>query len=179
MDNRRSERDREYLPDPVASRLLERAGELEAMRRAGASVAELRAAALEAGISEGAFEEALAEIQEKEAAGVPDVRRPVRSRLRIVAAVTLSLLLLAGVWVARRAARTSAPVFRQTFSLRCIPAHEAASMLRPILMQTGSIAFQMRVPTELTISGSSQQINQAREILAKEDVPGSSSCPVR
>ena len=53
--DRRTEREREILPDPVATRVLQRASELEALSRAGASVAELLAAALEAGISESAF----------------------------------------------------------------------------------------------------------------------------
>jgi hypothetical protein len=179
MDHRRSERDREILPDPVATRVLARASELEELRRAGASVAELRAAAMEAGISESAFEEALGEIQRAEAAGAPDVRRPTRTRLRIGAAVTALVLLFTGIYVSRRVAPAPPGVVEETFTLRCLPANEAASMLRPILVQSGTISFSMRIPTELTITGTPQQLEQARSVLAEQDVPGSASCPVR
>ena len=177
--DRRSEREREILPDPVATRVLERASELEALRRAGASVAELRSAALEAGISESAFEEALGEIQRAEAAGAPGVRRPTRSRLRIGAAVAALALILTGVFVSRIVTPAPATVVEETFTLRCIPANEAASMLRPILVRTGTISFSMRVPTELRITGSPEQLRQTRDILAAQDVPGSAACPVR
>lgn len=182
MDHRRSERDRQILPDPVATRVLERASELEALRRAGASVADLRAAAVEAGISESAFEEALGEIQRAESAGAPDVRRPTRTRLRVGAAVTAVALLFTALYVIPRVAPApaSAPaVIEQTFTLRCIPAHEAASMLRPILVRSGAISFSMRIPTELKITGTPEQLRQAESILTEQDVPGSASCPVR
>ena len=183
MDHRRSDRDREILPDPVATRVLERASELEALRRAGASVAELRSAALEAGISESAFEEALGEIQRAEAADAPDIRRATRSRVRIGAAVAAIVLIVTGIFVRERVAPAPAPapaaVVEQTFTLRCIPANEAASMLRPILVQSGTISFSMRIPTELKITGSPEQLRQARSILAEQDVPGSPACPVR
>ena len=180
MDPRRSGREKEYLSDPVATRVLARASELEALRRAGASVAELRAAAVEAGISEDAFEEALAEIRRAESAGVPDAQRSRRFRIRITATVAIVVLLVAGLLVGRTKVPARAPAsVAQTFHLRCIPAHEAASMLRPALVQSGSISFSMRVPTALTITGTPDQLRLAREILAKEDVRGSPSCPVR
>jgi hypothetical protein len=179
VDHRRSDRDREILPDPVATRVLARASELEALRRAGASVAELRAAALEAGISESAFEEALGEIQRAEATGSPDARRPTRTRLRIGATVIAVLLFFTGIYVSRRGAPAPPNVVEETFTLRCMPANEAASMLRPILVQTGTISFSMRIPTELKITGTPQQLAQARSILAVQDVAGSASCPVR
>ena len=179
MNHRRSERDSEILPDPVATRVLARASELETLRRAGASVAELRAAALEAGISESAFEEALGEIQRAEAAGVPDVRRPTASRLRIAVTVATVVLFLAGIFVGLRTVPGPASVVEETFTLRCLPANEAASMLRPVLVQTGTISFSMRIPTELKITGTPQQLEQARAILAEQDAPGSASCPVR
>ena len=181
MDHRRSDREREILPDPVATRVLKRATELEALRRAGASVAELRSAALEAGISESAFEEALGEIQRAEAADAPDIRRATRSRVRIGAAVAGIVLIVTGIFVRERVAPAPAPgvVVEQTFTLRCIPANEAASMLRPILVQSGTISFSMRIPTELKITGSPEQLRQARSILAEQDVPGSPACPVR
>ena len=179
MDHRRSERERQILPDPIATRELERASELEALRRAGASVAELRAAALEAGISESAFEEALGEIERAEAAGAPEVRRPTRSRLRIALAVIALALLLLGFFVMRTIVPVPPGIVEETFTLRCIPANEAASMLRPILVRSGTISFSMRIPTELRITGTPEQLRQARSILAEQDVPGSPACPVR
>src|SRR5687768_7216949 len=124
MEHRRSERDRQILPDPVATRVLERASELEALRRAGASVADLRAAAVEAGISESAFEEALGEIQRAESAGAPEVRRSTWFRLRVAAAVAAFALLFTGFFVLRTVvppSKSSAAVIEQTFTLRCIP----------------------------------------------------------
>src|SRR5688500_4326532 len=182
MDYRRSERDRQILPDPVATRVLERASELEALRRAGASVADLRAAAVEAGISESAFEEALGEIQRADSAGAPAVRRPTLRRLRVAAAVVAFALLGTAVYVIPRIApapESAAAVIEQTFTLRCIPANEAASMLRPILVRSGRISFSMRIPTELKITGTRQQLLQAEWVLAEQDVPGSAACPVR
>ena len=180
MDPRRSEREKEYLSDPLATRVLARASELEALRRAGASVAELRAAAVEAGISEDAFEEALAEIRRAESAGVPDVQRSRRLRIRITATVAIVVLLMAGLLVGRTVVPARAPAsVTQTLQLRCIPANEAASMLRPTLVQSGRISFSMREPTALTITGTPDQLRLAREILAKEDVRGSPSCPLR
>jgi hypothetical protein len=179
VDHHRSEREREILSDPVASRVLARASELEALRRAGASVAELRSAALEAGISEDAFEEALGEILRAEAAGAPDIRRPTRSRLRIGAAVAALALVLTGIFVSRMVTPSPASVVEETFTLRCMPANEAASMLRPILVRTGTISFSMRIPTELKITGTPEQLQRARSILAEQDVPGSAACPVR
>lgn len=88
-------------------------------------------------------------------------------------------LLVAGLYVSRRAAPTPTGVVEETFTLRCIPANEAASLLRPILMRTGSISFSMRIPTELQVSGTPEQLRQARTILAERDVPGSASCPAR
>jgi hypothetical protein len=149
------------------------------LRRAGASVAELRAAALEAGISESAFEEALGEIQRSEEAGAPEVRRPTRLRLRIALAVMALALLLLGFFVMRTIAPAPLGLVEETFTLRCMPANEAASMLRPILLRSGSIAFSMRVPTELRVLGTPEQLRQARSILAEKDVPGSPACPVR
>ena len=181
MDHRRSERDRQILPDPVATRVLERASELEALRRAGASVADLRAAAVEAGISESAFEEALGEIERAESAGAPEVRRPTRKRLRLAAAVAAFALLFTGYFVLRTVVPPESPAaaVEQTFTLRCIPANEAASMLRPMLVQSGRISFSMRIPTELKITGTPEQLRQAESILREQDVPGSAACPVR
>jgi hypothetical protein len=77
--------------------------------------------------------------------------------------------------------RAPAPpgIVEETFTLRCIPANEAASMLRPILVQSGTISFSMRIPTELKITGTPEQLRQARSILAEQDIPGSPACPVR
>ena len=123
--DRRTEREREILPDPVATRVLQRASELEALRRAGVA------------------------------------------------------LILTGILVSRTVTPVPANVVEETFTLRCIPANEAASMLRPILVRTGTISFSMRIPTELRITGSPEQLRQARDILAEQDVPGSDACRVR
>ena len=64
----------EVLSEPVRTRLLERATELDAAYRVGGTVAELRAAAIEAGISASAFDAALAEMRDAEESGASVAR---------------------------------------------------------------------------------------------------------
>lgn len=168
----------EVLPEPLATKVLQRASELEAARRAGASIEDLRAAALEAGISESAFDEALGEVQTEADIARPEVHFSRRRRVRMWAGAAALTLILAGILVTRMLVPVPAPAttVQETFRLRCIPAHEAASMLRPILVRSGEISFSMREPTHLTISGTPEQLEQARSILEQQDIPGSSSC---
>ena len=71
----------EVLSEPVRTRLLERATELDAAYRVGGTVAELRAAAIEAGILAPAFDAALAEMRDAEMRDAEESRASV-ARLR-------------------------------------------------------------------------------------------------
>ena len=87
-----SDRDREVVPEQVATRLLERASEMDAARTSGSSVADLRAAAAEAGISAQSFDAALAELQREVTVGAAIA--PKRSRHRLLAWVLAAVVLL-------------------------------------------------------------------------------------
>lgn len=54
--------DREHIPEPLVSRVLARAVELDAERNTSIPVTDLRAAALEAGVSAPSIDQALAEL---------------------------------------------------------------------------------------------------------------------
>ena len=70
----------EVLSEPVRTRLLERATELDAAYRVGGTVAELRAAAIEAGISAPAFDAALAEMRDAEESRASVAQVPTQPR---------------------------------------------------------------------------------------------------
>jgi hypothetical protein len=61
--NRPKQPDAEILTTPIADRVLERASELDALRKTGTSVADLRSAVTEAGISDAAFDAAMGEVE--------------------------------------------------------------------------------------------------------------------
>lgn len=81
------------LPDAIASRVLARASELDALGDNHAAVADLRAAAAEAGISGLAFDSALAELHRagrlQTAKGMPRGGRGLRLGAALVAGVAL------------------------------------------------------------------------------------------
>jgi len=81
------------LPDAIASRLLARASELDAVRDDDLAVADLRAAAAEAGISGLAFDAALAELRRtgrpQTSEGMPRRRRGLRLGAALVAGAAL------------------------------------------------------------------------------------------
>ena len=95
-DRRERTRTLDVLPDAIASRLLARASELDALRDDDVAVADLRAAAAEAGISGPAFDAALSELRRtgrvQTSAAVPRRRRG----LRLGAALVAGAALLAG-----------------------------------------------------------------------------------
>lgn len=90
------------LPDAIASRLLARASELDALRNDDVAVADLRAAAAEAGISAPAFDAALAELRHTGRVpandGLPRRRRGVRSGAALLAG---AVVIAAGILVTR------------------------------------------------------------------------------
>ena len=175
--------DAEPLPEPMASRVLTRASELEAKHSADATVAELRAAALEAGISVPAFDAALAEIRAGEQPQVLETSGPPtrRSRLGTVAAVIAVLAVAAMYTVSRRVVPVSAvearpAVVEEAVLLRCLPAGEAAELIRPLLsLPTNTIVNSPEVaPRVLTIRATPEQMQKVRALLEKQQA----SCPI-
>jgi hypothetical protein len=83
----------DVLPEAIASRLLARASELDALRDDDLAVADLRAAAAEAGISGLAFDAALAELRRTGRVStsdrIPRKRRGLRSGAVLVAGAAL------------------------------------------------------------------------------------------
>ncbi|HET9013221.1 MAG TPA: hypothetical protein VFN38_15450 [Gemmatimonadaceae bacterium] len=90
------------MPDAIASRLLARASELDALRSDDVTVADLRAAAAEAGISGSAFDAALEELRQsgRLPTSNPLPRRRNGARAFVVL-LTGAVVLAAGLLVAR------------------------------------------------------------------------------
>jgi len=102
-DRRERKPTSDVLPDAIASRLLARASELDALRNDDLAVTDLRAAAAEAGISGPAFDAALAEL--RRTSRVPTSDRMPRGRrgLRLGAALVAgAALIAAGIFAVTR-----------------------------------------------------------------------------
>lgn len=180
-DHRRLDPEAEVLPGPAATRLLERASELDADRLTGAALADLRAAALEAGITADAFDAAVAELREGAQARVPDARRarrrPWRKGLVIGAAALLALGSLA---VTRMVVPTTSgpPMVEEAIVLRCLSPGEAAELIRPLLgLPANSIVYSpARAPRVVTIRATPAQIQEVRSVLDQHESAGSPAC---
>jgi len=182
--NRRRPVASDVLSDPAATRLLERASELDA---AGTALADLRAAAAEAGISSHAFDAALAELHGNEQARVPDVNTQARTRpwMWVVFTVLFVLLGIGAVAVARVVVPTdiagapAGPIVEEAILLRCLSPGEAAELVRPILLLPGNtIVSSPRAPRVLTIRATQEQLRNVRSVLDPYERPGSAACPV-
>ena len=169
--NRSSER----VSDSLATRLLERASEIDARLRAGTTVAELRDAAKAAGISDDAFDAALAEVQRADTAPtLPVPAAPTRRfrwwRASLVLAVNLALVVAvvailairreaSGVTTSvlsrREAAARGARGIRETADLQltCLTAEEAHREVQRIVEEE-SRSGRLRV--ELSVSFTSK-----------------------
>ena len=183
MDHRRAAKpDAERLPDQVATRLLERASELDAAGRAGAAVTDLRAAAAEAGISAHAFDAALAELQAQDAAALPDARGDSGERARwrpmLLGGTVAVLLATVSLVVGRLAAPAAAPLVTEAILLRCLTGEQAAALVRPVLAPDGVVIVNARTPQVLTIRAPQPQLQQARAVLDKYEGSGGQGCPV-
>lgn len=180
-------RDDEVLPEPVATRLIDRAIELDAAPRTGAPVAELRAAAAEAGISAAAFEAALAELRAAEEQRTHKATgRPRRSRARPFVAVLLGLAAFTGYAGLRRAtpvdsAAAAVPVVEQAFLLRCLSPGEAAELIRPLLhLPANTIVHSpARAPRVLSVKGTADQMASVKALLDKHESAESAACASR
>ena len=179
--------DLQVLPDREAARLLARASELDAERRAGTPVTELRAAAAEAGISAPAFEAALAELHG--ARPVRDGDAPARRRRNplksFVVAMAVILLPLGALMVARTSVpapatapvSAGAPIVEEALLLRCLPAGEAAQLIRPLLrFRENSVVVAAHAPRVLTVRGTAAQLREVRVLLERYERAESPSC---
>lgn len=185
MDHRHpANRDDEVLPEPVATRLIDRAIELDRALRTGAPVAELRAAAAEAGISAAAFEAALAELRAAEGQRIfTPTEQPRRSRARPLVAVLLGLAAFASMAFFRAItpagdAAATVPVVEQAFLLRCLSPGEAAELIRPLLqLPTNTIVHSpARAPRVLRVGGTAEQLVSVKALLDKHESAGSAAC---
>lgn len=190
MSNRRSDEPTpDALPEPVASRLLARASELDAAREARVRVADLRAAADEAGISAHAFDAALSELREGETiapasspARVPRVARGWRraaagAALVIVGALVASRLLAPG----GADAVPAVSMVDEAILLRCLAPGEAAALVRPMLQLAGNrvLASPASAPRVLTIHATREQLRQVHDRLASYEGAEGAACATR
>ena len=126
--------EREVLSEPVATRVLARAIELDQARASGTTVADLRAAADEVGVSAGAFDAALAEVNDRASVSPPAVQSKASRRFRIsvlaAGIVVLVAIAFATVVVPRsRAAISTVPMAEEAIVLRCLSPDEAAELI--------------------------------------------------
>jgi len=181
-DRRSLEPNPEVLSEPVRTRLLERATELDSAYRASGTVAELRAAAIEAGISGPAFDAALAELRDAEQSRASDARAQIkrRGRLRTFAATVVGLVALGSIGLARSATPPNAGtvMIEQSIQLRCLSSGQAADLARPYLgLPTNTVAYSPeRRPGVLTLRATREQIDNVRSVLNRNDGAGSPAC---
>jgi hypothetical protein len=178
--------DAELVPERVATRLLERASEMDVARTSGSSVADLRAAAAEAGISAQSFDAALAEMQGE--ARVDAQWSPPRPHRRwLTWALAAVVLLPTAALVASRLApitsgvASSVPLVEEAIVLGCLTPDEAGALIRPVLRDAGSkiVANSARAPRVITITATPDRMQAAKAVLAKNDAEGSPSCVAR
>jgi len=178
MDNPRPPRpDSEVLPDAVADRLLARASELDAARRSGAALSQLRAAATEAGISAGAFDAAVEEMR-----GAAPVAAPVRRQRHLGLGLTTVafILVVAGWFMVRQVAPSPAApaMMEQAVVLRCLPAADAAELVRPLLtLPENTLQASTRAGSRvLTVRATPGQWQRVRALLDRTE-RAMGSCP--
>jgi hypothetical protein len=189
MQNRFSfERHSEPLSDAEAERLLGRASELDAVRTAVSSVADLRAAAGEAGISAPAFDAALAELHEDSGGVEREIGRqpPLRSRRWALSGLVAALFAAGALFVTLQRAPTGGdatagtPGIEEALLLHCVSPAEAAALIRPILsLPWNTIVVREEAPRVLTLRATPDQLQRAKELLAKYEGAESSSCAPR
>ena len=163
------------LSGTLATRVLERASEIDAQGGPPARVAELRAAALEAGISASAFDAALKEMQHAQqsaAARVPGM--PIASRRRWLWGVTTGLVMffIGGLLVTRMVAPPSstAATTEEAFLLQCLSPADAAALVRPIISDaSSSVRITDAAPNTITISATADRMARVQEVLATQD----------
>jgi hypothetical protein len=163
----------EVLTESARERVLRRAAEIDAAR--GSQVADVRAAAVEAGISSDAFDQAIAELESE---STPAVRRP-RSRLqrtwlRVSAAIVAALLAFATMRLLAPAPASVAMV-EESFALKCLPAGQAAELVRPLVAPNGAVFTRGDDSRIITVRGTGEQLARVQPALDQRDA---AACPV-
>ena len=173
-----NESDSEVLSNPVAERVLTRASELDAALRGGTmAVSELRSAAVEAGISSEAFDAALAEVRDAEEAPVPNVMtQPSAHRWRWLLGIAAVLVTVGTLGVARVTPDAAGPpMVEKTFLLRCLPADQAARLVRPVLdLPTNTVIAS--ADGVLIVHATSAQIEKVQSVLDPYEGAGAPAC---
>ena len=164
----RPQRQREVLSDQLAHRILARASELDAAQRAAIDVDRLRAAAVEAGISPSAFDAALDEVQSGgQLPATPSPRR--RPRIRTLLGVS-AVVFLGAIAATRTVVPAPLPTTEEAFLLRCLPAGEAAELIRPMLGPTSTVKVSpTSAPRVLSIRSTPEQLTKIGAILDERD----------
>jgi hypothetical protein len=169
----------------VAERLLTRASELDALGRANSTLAELRAAAAEAGISSAAFDAALAEMKAETATPVPLAPAEARGRrngwMRTVALLGLMFAAVIGYRTMRIVPPApAAPLVEEVVLLQCLPAAEAAALVRPLLRSPeGTIVMPADAPRALTIRATEEQLRRVKAAIEEAERASGRTCPAQ
>jgi hypothetical protein len=173
------------LPELLATRVLQRASELDATRMAATvDVTVLRAAASEAGISAGAFDAALAELQEAEQARWSDPRARSRRGWRpwILAAAGVVLIAAAAATVVQRlvptvpAAVAGPPMVDEAYFLRCLSAMDAIDLTRRHLTLRENTVKLHEGSRVLNVRATPAQQQQVKAVLAQYESAASPAC---
>ena len=161
------------MHEPLATKLLARASELDAAAVGRSSVSELRAAALEAGISPAAFDEALAEMHSV---------RPRRRRLRYAALALLALLAASTVVILQRSVAISSvasagQIVEEALPLRCLSPADAAALIRPLLGKRSSVVFTVTGASRvITVRATPEEMLEAKSTLDQQE-SAATACP--
>lgn len=167
------------LPEHDATRLLERASELDVARIAGSSVADLRAAAAEAGISAHSFDAALAEMQRDANPTVLAHQARPRGRFWKWAFAALAMTVFVAMLVVARTVVVPVPsMVEETILLRCLTPGEAGELIRPVLRDHEGrvVARSAEGARTIKIRATPEQLQQVRAILEKYERGEGASC---
>ena len=170
------------LTESQATRLLQRASELDAARSAHLQLAELRSAATQAGISAGAFDAALEELQQADARASTQPSAPPQGRTRW-RRVALSAVAVVGMLVMFASMRVvpaaEASAVEEVFLLRCLSPTEARTFIAPILRRSGAAYTPANAQRVLVVRGSQAQIDDVRSTLDQLEGSSSTACTAR
>jgi len=175
--------ERQVLSEPVATRVLARAIELDQARASGTTVADLRAAADEVGVSAGAFDAALAEVNDRASVSPPvQSKTSRRFRISVLAAgiVVLVAFAFATVVVPRsRAAISTVPMEEEAIVLRCLSPSEATELIRPLLhFNEHALVRASEGSRVLTVRATAEQLKRVKSLLDQQQSAGSPACAV-
>ncbi|MBL0170521.1 MAG: hypothetical protein IPP90_07275 [Gemmatimonadaceae bacterium] len=175
-----AEHDPEVLPDRVATRLLERASEMDVARMAGSTVADLRAAAAEAGISTHSFDAALAEMQRDANPVVAATPASARGRYWKWVFAALATTVFVAMIVVPRLVIPVPSTSEESILLRCLTPGEAAELIRPVLNEDGAtiVVRSAQAPRAITIRATPAGMQKAKATLDMFESAKAPACAI-